>query len=226
MKQWGFEKQVPVSSLFAGWAPSRAVNPSDGLDPISLGLFSGKLAPVDESLPSSLIPSPEAPSAPEAVTFAAAPPHVALPPPQPEVMRNMVMLDDGRVHLNGRFFNLSLEAKQKVMAAVVDAYAQTLQDEVDSLRMEYDLYPQTGQEEQTMREANREAPVVQQLPGEGTSPEQEAARREAAKNLQQMFLDEAARRGLPVVSGRPPRKRTPTPDARHVLPRVPTEPTP
>jgi len=226
MPRWEREgTPVHVSHMFGDWGPSRAVNPSAGDDPISLGMFSGHGAPVPMPV-GPPPPPPEEPVVPPVPSLAeqvAAPPSPAPPPAEP--MRNMLLLDDGRVHLNGRYFALNSDHLQTVMQVVMDAYEQTLRDEITTLRLEFNLLPPTTSGP-AMQTPDVEAPVVRPVPGEDSPQESEAAGRPTPTQLQQMLLAEAAKRGLPVVQGRKTRTRTSAPAARHVLPRVPPDPAP
>jgi hypothetical protein len=219
MPRWEKEgDQVHVSHLFAPWMPSRAVNPSAGDDPISLGMFSGQSA----SVPIIIGPPPppaEAPSPPIPVPPPQDVPAPAAPPPAAEPMRNMLLLDDGRVHLNGRYLSLNVDQLAEVMRLVMDAYEQKLRDEVTTLRLEFNLLPPPT-EGPAMQAPSNNGRLVPTMPAEEHILQSAPPRHETPADMQPLPSGEAAQRGVPMVQGRKARARTAASGARHAVPRA------
>src|SRR5690242_19924521 len=163
-----YERGEPVFAHLGGWVPSRAINPSDGSDPVSLGLV-----PFAEPVERSTGPAPVTPAGP-------LPPSAALPaqpvpafelPPYLDALLNqepsqalVVDVASGWVWLRGTRINLTATEQSEVMHTVVNALARQQRDEVTSLRAEYGLHAPPGQE--ALWQAYDQAAMVRGLPGE------------------------------------------------------------
>lgn len=181
---------VPVAALFGGWQPSRAANPSKGDSPIDLGLLSPALASMSDTQPGPH-PAMEAPAPPGPPT---APDSSPLEHRGPELpLMNLVELDGGRVHLNGRYFLLSPPLLRTVMEVVLHAYEAALYEEVLALRSA--MLPPDPRE-RAVQPPHDEGSVVRPMPPVGPAEEPEGAGPEEARYVQQMpARDRGKRKG-------------------------------
>lgn len=162
MPRFAPDGAISVSRMMGGWESSRAINPSDGTDPVSLGL-----------LPRGADPSPLTPvTFPEHPTAGPAPtPHlpeifqdlVEESPLYPGPIPRLLNLDTQQALLNGETIPLSISDVQTIMEIVINAYERSIRDKVTSLRMEY-LYevPSSGE---AVQPTDTERALVRALQG-------------------------------------------------------------
>ena len=112
----------------------------------------------------------------------------------------MVLLDEGRVHLNGRFFSLTHEAHKALMEGVIASYEAKLQDEIASLRMEYGMHPAVV-EATSMRPSNVVSALVSILPGEGPQEVPALQGHPSTQDVQPVPRRAPRKRSVPILPG-------------------------
>lgn len=183
--------QTSLFSMLGGYGPSRAVNPSEGNDPVSLGLFpSSAGAPVSREIgtlsgsgvPALLFDEPDM-AVPLAQERPMAPiiPAERVDKPQPPPAANMLLLDDGRVSLNGRVFMLPAEAYETVIEAVLSAYEADRDAELEYMRNRMQPFARTRP---AVRKTSRKAAVVRRVQKPTARKKPAKPRPAAAPNVQ------------------------------------------
>lgn len=200
MSPMSYERGESVYQHLGTWQPSRAINPSDGMDPVSLGL-------VPSLVGSSPVPV-ERPTGPAPVTPAGTlPPGVALPAPfvdptslvpdtvtievpepyaslmrQPPNQALIVDVAVGRVWLRGTSISLTPTEQSEVMQTVVRALERQQRDEILSLRAEYALLP-PDPGRSALPEANDTTSLVHSLPSPHAAAQPAESRSETSPAL-------------------------------------------
>jgi hypothetical protein len=171
-----------VFNFMGRYEPSRAVNQSQGDDPVALGMVP-YLPPGAESQPPASMPD-----AHQVAPAATGPPRDATemalvgPGPAPPMPNNIIILDAALAVFSGREIRLTIDAMQTITKAVIDSYEQQIRDDVASLKMEYLLPP--ASEGQEVREANGQPALVPQVPGEVAPQEPEEPGQPATPHVQ------------------------------------------
>lgn len=202
--------RVLSPDMFGRMEASRAVNEGTGLDPVSLGLISAP-APAVSPAAMPIISAEEmglqlAPPPPLAPAPAYGP--ISQPVPGAAPAGIHVNLTEGAAILNGRELRLAIDAQTAILEILLEAYEQSLRQEMDDLRAEFGLLPedvQRAMRAETIREAMRQAdlaaPMVRPVPGEAAPDQPEEQGQPPAEDVQSLPKRARRKRGLPVVSG-------------------------
>ena len=168
MPRFDRDTSIPLHSMLTGWAPSRAINPSDGTDPVSLGMLPAGLAPVSPPVPNEPYepPTPYIDYTPTGDSYDQS---AYTPQPKQQELSAEILVNLSRniALLNGRTITLDFDAHDAIMKVLIDCYERLLKDELYSLRMEHLLSPfETGT---PMPPPDQSAAMVQPMPRETTA---------------------------------------------------------
>lgn len=213
--------ETSVLNMLGRLEPSRAINPSDGTDPISLGLM-----PSVEGETPYLRPGPS-PATFEALGTELEQQNQTVPSPgeYPTVdalraaieaagimPERWINLDSGQAMLDGQIILLSLDDSQKIMETLIDAFDRGMRERVLSLRMEY--LHEAGVAREEMRPPDTEASLVRPVQGEGASQEPAPTGPPPSPDLQPVLpARPKRRRRVQPLSRREVRETPPTPEA-------------
>jgi ATPase subunit of ABC transporter with duplicated ATPase domains len=95
---------------------------------------------------------------------------------------NVLLLDDGRVSLNGRQFILPAEVYEHVLEEVISAYEGDLAAEVAFYRSR--MQPSSRARKKKMRKASRKSAVVRRVPKQAARAKSAKPRPKAAPDVQ------------------------------------------
>lgn len=189
------ERGSSIMHMLGGFEPSRAVNESNGDDPVSMGMLPGSAPP-----PLPLPPPPPTPS-PEP-----APEQPSLPP------ENLILLDSGVALFNGRQVILSADEKRYIIAVLINALQSTMIQELMVLRQAYDLL-EDDQQGQTVQSHDGRHEMVRPLQEEAPQMDDAVQGEDSATALLQVSPREVEERKLSLVPSRNKRSKTPPPQA-------------
>lgn len=199
---------------FGRMEASRAVNPSAGNDPLSLGLLS---APAGVSTLSADEISVVVPAAgglqltpPPPLAPASGQGPITQPVPGAVPAGIHVNLTEGAALLNGRALRLTPDAQTAILEILLEAYEVSLRQEMDQLRAEFGLLPddirqllqsQEGGTRPEVREAYLPTSLVRLVPGEAAPRQPEEQGQPEAPDVQPVPKRARRKRGVPVVPG-------------------------
>lgn len=189
------ERGSSIMNMLGGFEPSRAINESNGDDPVSMGMLPGSAPPPSPPLPPPPPPSPEP-----------APAQPALPP------ENLILLDSGFAFFNGRQVILSADEKRYIIAVLINALQSTMIQELMVLRQAYDLL-EDDQQGQTVQPHNGRHEMVRPMQEEAPQMDDAVQGEDAATTLLQMSTGEVEERKLSLVPSRNKRGKASPPQA-------------
>lgn len=225
MPGMGLERgAASIFDLMGRYEPSRAINPSEGNDPVSLGMVPAAPAGREAAVPS-------------------APPHADLPPmgPDPDpagpigqevldtqttphglgayAVDNTIWLEPGWARFRGKHFQLSDWA----MAAIITTLVHQLKEIYDAELSELYSIAAAMHEEGRQRTAlqstgSPESDAVPPLPRAAEAGDAGTAGQSATTDMQPLLAAAAEERSVPQLRGRAARKPAAKADTRQAVP--------
>lgn len=194
-----FERGQSIFSMLGGYEPSRAANPSEGNDPVSLGMLPAARGSAVPSAPPHAAPPPPPEPAPQTGSAGT----VAVP------QEDMVFLNQGVALLRGKVVPLAPAHVQYIVSVLMHALETAMATELLTMRQEYGLL-QDPQLEQTMRQGDTGDGMVREVQGEAPEASSETAPPDADQSVHPVRETKDRKRSLRLV---PDRKQGETPTA-------------
>ena len=192
-----FERGQSIFTMLGGYEPSRATNPSDGTDPVSMGMLPAARG--------AAVPS--------------APPHAEPPAPEPDrepaggqqvapTNEDVVLLQRGVALLRGRAIPLMPEHTQYIVSILMHALELSMANEILTMRQEYGLL-ETNQLGQMVQSPDNGTGMVRPMQGEEPEADGSGAPEHSDPVLQEMPKAKDKKRSLRLVPSPEPGEPTP-----------------
>ena len=223
MPGMGLERgAASVFDLMGRYEPSRAINPSEGNDPVSLGMVPAAPAGREAAVPS-------------------APPHADLPPMGPEpdpagpigqevpdtqlatygayAPDNTIWLESGWARFRGKHFQLSGWAMATIITTLVHQLKEIYDAELSELYgIAASLHEEERQRTVLQITGSTEPNAVSPLPRAAEAGDAGAERQSATTDVQPLLAAAAEERSVPQLRGRAARKPAAKADTRQAVP--------
>jgi hypothetical protein len=197
-----YERGQSIFSMLGGFEPSRAANPSEGNDPVSLGMLPAARGVAVPSAPPPAAPPPAEP----------APQLVSAEPVAPPPNEDIVLLNRNVAIMQGKAVQLLPEHVQYIVAVLMNALEISMANELIMMRQAYGLL-QNPELEQTMRQGNNGDGMVREVQGETPEASSPPPTQDASPPVHQVRETKDRKRGLRLVPDRDKGEAPTAPDA-------------